>query len=108
MFTTALGQLKYYNMLGGQNDSPSRFMFGLYMLVMGFLLINMFVAIVIDAYENITGDATKYSYDQELVDHIWNKFMDFWIKATSIGMLTLNLLWCFDRSYWSFWKTACR
>ena len=89
MFTTALGQLSYYNMLGGQSDSLSRFMFGLYMVVMGFLLINMFVAIVIDTYENIIDDETKYSHDKELVDHIWNKLMDFWNKASSIGKLTL-------------------
>ena len=90
MFTTALGQISYYNLLDGQSDSLSRFMFGLYMLVMGFLLINMFVAIVIDTYEEITDDETKYSYDKELVDHVWNKFMDIWNKATSIGTLTLD------------------
>ena len=89
MFTTALGQLSYYNLLDGQSDFLSRFMFGLYMLFMGFLLINMFVAILIDAYEEITNDDTKYTYDKELVDHIWNKFMNFWNKATSLGTLTL-------------------
>ena len=89
MFTTALGQISYYDLLDGQSDSLSRFMFGLYMFVMGFLLINMFVAIVIDTYEEITDDEAKYNYDKELVDHIWTKFMDFWNKATSIGKLTL-------------------
>ena len=105
MFTTALGQLSYYNLLDGQSDFLSRFMFGLYMIVMGFLLINMFVAIVIDTYENIIDDETKYSYDKELVDHIWNKFMDVWNKATSKGTSTKQVPLGLRRTCWPIYRT---
>ena len=105
MFTTALGQLSYYNLLDGQSDFLSRFMFGLYMIVMGFLLLNMFVAIVIDTYENIIDDETKYSYDKELVDHIWNKFMDVWNKATSKGTSTIHVPLGLRRTCWPIYRT---
>ena len=86
MFTTALGQLSYYDILSGQKDWFSQLMFGLYVLVMATLLINMFIALVMDTYEEITGDDTKYNYDKELVDHIWKKFINLWNKTTSIGL----------------------
>ena len=85
MFTTALGQLSYNDILDGQKDWFSQLMYGLYVLVMASVLINVFIALVMDTYEEITGDDTKYTYDKELVDHIWNKFINFWNKATSMG-----------------------
>ena len=85
MFTSALGQLSYNDILDGQKDWFSQLMYGLYVLVMASVLINMFIALVMDTYEEITGDDTKYTYDKELVDHIWNKFINFWNKATSMG-----------------------
>ena len=83
MLTTDLGQLSYYEMLDGEKDWFSQVIYGCYVLVMSFLLINMFVALVMDTYEEITADDTKYTYDRELVDHIWNKFINFWHKTTS-------------------------
>ena len=85
MLTTALGQMSYNDVLDGQKDWFSQLMFGVYVLIMASLLINMFIALVMDTYEEITGDETKYTYDKELVDHIWNKFINFWNKTTSIG-----------------------
>ena len=85
MFTTALGQLSYFDILDGEKDLFSQLMYGVYVLIMAFLLINMFIAVVMDTYEEVTDDDTMYTYDRELVDHIWNKVMDVWHKTTSIG-----------------------
>ena len=60
-------------------------MFIVYMFAMAFLLINMFIAVINDAYQEVSKDETKYSYDKEMVDHIWNKLMNIWNKIVSTG-----------------------
>ena len=93
LFTASLGQLSYGDLFDGQSDVISRLMYGIYMIVMIFLMINMFVAVIMDNYSDVCGDDSQYYYDQEIVDYAWGlltRVMNSMFKSN--GVFSANCL----------------
>ena len=88
-------------------DSPvAGVVYIVFSIMMSFVLYDMFIAVIIDAYETIDDDPSLAPYDDELMSHIgekWKGWMNSVFSSRGIGMsdiLDSHGQVCMERLYY--------
>ncbi|CAH1800511.1 unnamed protein product, partial [Owenia fusiformis] len=76
LFTMGLGHSKF-NSLFTESTLLNRLFFAVFTTFTLYVVFNMLMAIIIDAFNEVREDESSYSYDKELVEHIMKKFAVF-------------------------------
>ena len=78
LFSMSLGMLHFRDTFGHMQDNfLSKIFFLSFVVLVIFVAMNILMAIINDAYATVVQECA-YTYDRELVNHIWRKMRKWW------------------------------